>query len=391
MRNLFLILLLFVAGFMPLNAQDTANNHARGNWRPAQAENLLQWVLRAGDEAIELPMQTARDLREAIDTGERDHLNEVSDTAALQLLRAYHGQCCGDTMPENWHIAQSVTDQTLRDRIAEALSADRIDLVIRAARPDHPHYSALATAYTNETNVARRQLLALDLARWRSIPIPAEGRYLIVNSAAQELTLWEGTTIMDSWRVIVGKPSSPTPVFSVDVSGVVLNPWWNIPSSIAAEGIAAFVRQNPTAARAQGYVYTNGRYRQMPGDNNTLGRMKLVMPNRFAVILHDTSNRELFTLEERARSHGCVRVDRALQFAETLLSPDGWGASEIEQAIKAGRTVTIPLSHKIPLYVAYFTAAPDRTGTIRFFPDIYNRDGAAALRQANGETECALG
>lgn len=391
MRNLFLILLLFVAGFMPLNAQDTANNHARGNWRPAQAENLLQWVLRAGDEAIELPMQTARDLREAIDTGERDHLNEVSDTAALQLLRAYHGQCCGDTMPENWHIAQSVTDQTLRDRIAEALSADRIDLAIRAARPDHPHYSALATAYTNETNVARRQLLALNLARWRSIPIPAEGRHLIVNSAAQELTLWEGTTIMDSWRVIVGKPSSPTPVFSVDVSGVVLNPWWNIPSSIAAEGIAAFVRQNPTAARAQGYVYTNGRYRQMPGDNNTLGRMKLVMPNRFAVILHDTSNRELFTLEGRARSHGCVRVDRALQFAETLLSPDGWGASEIEQAIKAGRTVTIPLSHKIPLYVAYFTAAPDRTGTIRFFPDIYNRDGAAALRQANGETECALG
>lgn len=86
-----------------------------------------------------------------------------------------------------------------------------------------------------------------------------------------------------------------------------------------------------------------------------------------------------------------MRVDRALQFAETLLSPDGWGASEIEQAIAAGRTVAIPLSHKIPLYVAYFTAAPDRTGTIRFFPDIYNRDGAAALRQANGETECALG
>ena len=121
------------------------------------------------------------------------------------------------------------------------------------------------------------------------------------NSAAQELTLWEGTTIMDSWRVIVGKPSSPTPVFSVDVSGVMLNPWWNIPSSIAAKGIAAFVRQNPTAARAQGYIYNNGRYRQMSGDNNTLGRMKLVMPNRFAVILHDTSNRELFTLKERTQ------------------------------------------------------------------------------------------
>ncbi len=157
-RNFFLILLLFVAGFMPLNGQDSANNHARGNWRPAQAENLLQWVLRAGDEAIELPMQTARDLREAIDAGKRDHLNEVSDTAALQLLRAYHGHCCGDTMPENWHITQSVTDQTLRERIAEALSADRIDLVIRAARPDHPHYRALATVYTNEKNIARRQL-----------------------------------------------------------------------------------------------------------------------------------------------------------------------------------------------------------------------------------------
>ena len=221
--------------------------------------------------------------------------------------------------------------------------------------------------------------------------LPATGRYLIANTAAQELVLWEGRTQVDSWRVIVGKTSSPTPVFAAEVKGVVLNPWWNIPHSIAAEGIGAFVRRNPAAARAKGYVYSNGRYRQMPGDNNALGRMKLVMPNRFTVFLHDTSNRELFELDNRTLSHGCVRVDRALQFAETLLSADGWGPSQIHKTVAAGKTVTIPLSQSIPFYIAYFTAAPDGEGGIRFLADIYSRDGSAALPLAAAETECALG
>ena len=392
MRNYLSAIFLITLYALPVLAQDLRDeSRSAGNWRPVQAENLLRWIVRADEEAIEIPHRTATDLRAAIDAGEPGRLNQVAGAAALQLLRAYHGQCCGSRMPANWHISQTVSDEELRGRIADGLAADQIDRVFRANRPRHPHYLALVEAYDRETDAARRRVLALNLARWRTLPLPREGRYLIVNAAAQELTLWEGATLGDRWRVIVGATSSPTPVFSVDVTGVVLNPWWNIPDSIAAEGIASLVRRNPSAARARGYIYSDGGYRQMPGDNNALGRMKLVMPNRFTVFLHDTSNRALFDLDQRALSHGCVRVDRALQFAATLLSADGWGQSQIDATVAAGDTVTIPLSRTIPLYIAYFTAAPDRAGTVRFLPDIYNRDGGAALRQAGLETECAAG
>lgn len=279
-------------------------------------------------------------------------------------------------MPANWHISPTVSDAQLRKRIEAALATNQVDLMLRTNRPSHPYYRALAQAYERETDRPMRALIALNLARWRSLPLPAHGRYLIVNAAAQELTLWEGPTKLGNRRVIVGKTTSPTPIFSAEVSGVVLNPWWEIPSSIAAEGIAAFVRRSPAAARAKGYIYSNGRYRQMPGDTNALGRMKLVMPNRFTVFLHDTSNRELFERDERTLSHGCVRVDRALDFAAVLLDGADWTREEVDEAVASDVTKTVSLARPVPLYIAYFTAEPDGIGGVRRLPDIYGRDGS---------------
>ncbi len=363
MQKLLLVLCLLVTCSSSVRAQDeAASAHSETAWRPAQAENLLQWILRAEDEAITIPEGVPIDLREAIDSGDRQRLGQVADTAALHLLRAYHGKCCGVSLPGNWHISQEISDSELRARLETALANDRLDLMLRASRPDHPYYRALAAAYAREPDAARRALLALNLSRWRNLPLPETGRYLIVNAAAQQATLWEGRSQVDSWRVIVGRTVSPTPVFSTEVSGVVINPWWNIPTSIAAEGIAAFVRRNPAAARAQGYVYSDGRYRQMPGENNALGRIKLVMPNPYSVFLHDTSNRALFDRENRFLSHGCVRVDQALEFATTLLAADGWERADVEERVATGETATIALSRPIPLYIAYFTAEPDDSG-----------------------------
>lgn len=124
----------------------------------------------------------------------------------------------------------------------------------------------------------------------------------------------------------------------------------------------------------------------MPGDNNALGRMKLVMPNPYSVFLHDTSNRELFGEERRAFSHGCIRVDRALSFAATLLARDGWDMAQVNEVVASGKTRTIDLSDHIPLYVTYFTAEPAPSGDIRFLEDIYGRDPVKLDRTATDAT-----
>ena len=404
MRSILSALTLIIASLIaamvfPLQAQfepelrQTGRAGFSAGWRTDQAENLLHWIRRAENEAIVFPQPIASDLRAAIDSADQDRLDQTAYDAALLLLLAYHGACCGTPLPANWHISGAITDGELRGRINAALAADQIDLMLRANQPRHPHYRALADAYADEPEGPRRAWLALNLARWRSLAVPARGRYLIVNTAAQEITLWDGGTRITNWRVIVGKKATPTPVFSAEVTGVVLNPWWEIPRSIAAEGIAAFVRRNPAAARAKGYVYSNGRYRQAPGDNNALGRMKLVMPNRFSVFLHDTPNRELFALDQRALSHGCVRVDHALDFAAKLLDGTDWTQARITEVTAANTTRTAGLAQPIPLFVAYFTAEPDGAGGVRELPDIYRRDGRlgrnpAQLAQSSAPSSC---
>lgn len=378
MRTLIFAVILACAA---LTGPAIAASEAR--WDAVQAETVWRWLQRAENDGIEVDNGLSTGLREAMDSNDEARRNALADEAAMRLLRAFHGQCCGPRMPANWHIEQHVTQRTLAARLDEALAAGQIDLLLRAARPGHPHYRTLAAAYAREDEPDQRRVLALNLARWRTLPLPAQGPYIIVNAAAQELTVWDGTRLIDRRRVINGTRATRTPVFRADVTGVVINPWWIIPSSIAAEGIGAMVRRNPAAARARGYVYSNGRYRQMPGDNNALGRVKLVMPNRFSVYLHDTSNRELFALDERLLSHGCVRVEEAIGFAELLLDGTAWDRAAIDEVIESGETTMAELAQPIPVFIAYFTAEPNGDGAVRWLDDVYGRDQEAlSLPQA---------
>ncbi|MGB3472456.1 MAG: L,D-transpeptidase family protein [Erythrobacter sp.] len=366
MRLAVLALAALIAFSHPANANTS--------WSTAQAETLYRWMERAADEGIDLPDSESVRLRSAIDAGDLERLDPIADEAALLLMRAWSGRCCGPTKPPWWRIDGGIADAELRAGLEAALEADQLDLYLRSRRPSHPRHAGLVEALAEEGDPDRRRVIIANLARWRWMPVQLGSRYLLVNIAAQELTLWEGDFVKGRWRVIVGKPVTRTPVFTTQVRGAVLNPWWEIPSSIAREGIGSFVRRNPSAARARGYVYQNGRYRQMPGDNNALGRMKLVMPNPYSVFLHDTSNRDLFAEDRRFFSHGCIRVDRALSFVGTLFAPDGWDLARVEQEVATGKTQTFELSKSVPLYVTYFTAEPLFIGGVRFWQDVYNRD-----------------
>jgi murein L,D-transpeptidase YcbB/YkuD len=361
---------LFLAALVTLSQPAIAQS----SWSTAEAENLFRWMERVAGEGIELPQAERKELRAAIDAGDLESLDPVADQAALTLMRAWRGRCCGSAKPSWWHINDRLGDSELNAGLEAALEEGVLDLYLRSIRPSHPHYSKLVSALARESDPNRRQVLIANLERWRWLPAQLSERYLLVNIAAQELTLWEHGVVKDRWRVIVGKPITRTPVFTAQVSGVVLNPWWEIPPSIAREGIASLVRRSPAAARARGYVFQNGRYRQMPGDNNALGRIKLVMPNPYSVFLHDTSNRELFAKDRRFFSHGCIRVDRALNFVGVLFSNDGWDLARVEREVATGRTQTFELSESLPLYVTYFTAEPDTDDAVRFWEDVYSRD-----------------
>ena len=211
------------------------------------------------------------------------------------------------------------------------------------------------------------------MERWRWLPQSLGQDYVLVNVAAFEVSLWRQGSRVGIWPIIAGKPKSPTPEFSATITGVTLNPWWEVPTNIVHESIGRMMSRHPALAKARGYVRQGAHYRQRPGPANSLGQMKLAMPNPFDVYLHDTPEKQLFSHESRAFSHGCMRVQDALGFATTLLR----GAKtreEVDAILATGQTITVPLATPLAVYVTYFTAHPDKDGKLVFSPDVYRRD-----------------
>lgn len=376
--SVLILFALAVAG--PVRAQAPAPL-----WNAAQVERLIQWLNFARGDALHVADAEEPKLRAAQAHGDAAELDRVATTAAVKLLDGYYQGCCDASLRSGWYIAGDRPKADPAALVVEAVSRGALDPLFIAAAPHHPYYRALRKAYATETDPVQKATLAANMDRWRWMPRDLGRRYLLVNAAAFEATLWEDGAQAGRWAVIVGKTKSPTPIFSTRVTGVVLNPWWEIPASIAAESVAAMVARNPAAAARRGYVYENGRYRQRPGPNNSLGRMKLVMPNPYNVYLHDTPAQALFGQEVRAYSHGCVRVGDALDLATTLLSGGGWDRAQVDAVVASGVTRTVTLDEPVAVYIAYFTAEPDDDGTIRFFPDVYKRDRAALSPPGGGE------
>jgi L,D-transpeptidase YcbB len=353
-------------------------------WKAAQVARLIEWMKAAESEGLGTVAADLPVLRSALTGPDDARLNDLATASAIRLLEAHRHGCCNAALRANWHIPEQPAWPDARASLIAALEQDRLDELFRSTRPSHPFYGALAQAFAKETDRSRRAGLAANLDRWRWMPRQLGPRYLLVNTAAFEATLWENGDLAGRWRVVVGKTKSPTPVFRATVTGVIFNPWWEIPPSIAAEGIAGLVTRNPAEAARKGYVRENGRYRQRPGPQNALGRMKLVMPNRFNVYLHDTPAQSLFNQDVRAYSHGCVRVGDALGLASALLG-SRWEQSRVDAVVAAGSTQNAVLPSPVPVYIAYFTAEPDGLGGVRYFPDTYHRDRGALVPNAEGQ------
>jgi murein L,D-transpeptidase YcbB/YkuD len=369
MKHLLSILVVFVL--------TAASPGPPPHWTPAQVERLGEWLLVAADEGLGSVTPEAKVLREKLAGPDAAALDAEATRIATRLLNAYRDGCCNASLRAGWRIAP-LPWRDAAASVSDAVGNDQIDQLFTQARPSHPYYGTLKRAYAKERSPSRRATLAANMDRWRWMPRDLGPRYLLVNTAAFEVTLWEKGRVTGRWKAVVGKTKSPTPIFAATVTGVIFNPWWEIPSSIAAESVASLVRNRPQEAARKGYVLENGRYRQQPGAGNALGRMKLVMPNSYNVYLHDTPSQSLFGREVRAFSHGCVRVEGALDLAATLIAqrPE-WDRAKVDALVASGETEKVDLLSPIPVYVAYFTAEPDALGAMRYFPDIYRRDRGA--------------
>jgi len=356
---------ILLRSFLILFNIATAPHVHAASWSKEQTEQLEKWIRESPKDA--LPVLDDSVLEVAKREGSQTAIDSVATSLALHLARLHLLGSATPAQKAGWHIADGDRTIDLESWLVRALSADALDTFFDALRPRHPDYGELRAAYTAETNPERRLTLARNMERWRWLPRSLGQNYVIVNAAFFEATLWRDGKKVGTWPVIVGKKSTPTPVFSTAISGVTLNPWWNIPDSIVREMRGRF-------PASRGYVYSDGRWRQRPGPNNALGQMKLAMPNPYSVFMHDTPAKILFKREVRAFSHGCIRTGDALGFATVLL--EGVKTrKEVDAIVATRKTTTLALPSALPLYVTYFTAATREDRTVAIQPDIYHRDG----------------
>ncbi|MBW3555028.1 MAG: L,D-transpeptidase family protein [Gemmatimonadetes bacterium] len=229
----------------------------------------------------------------------------------------------------------------------------------------------------NHTIAERIAEVRLNLDRWRWLPDDLGDRYVIVNIAGFEMEVVDQGRIIESMDVVVGQTTTATPIFSDSIRYVVVNPYWNVPDGIMERTIRPAMAADPDYLRKHDMEIADGRVRQRPGPQNSLGRYKFIFPNDFDVYLHDTPDGHLFSRAARAFSSGCVRVERPRDFARMLLelqsdrdpdSLDGILATENEQWIR--------LDRPLPVYILYFTAWAQEDGTVRYHHDVYGRSEA---------------
>lgn len=364
------------AVFFAIFSIATAPHVQANEWNVDQARQLRQLTATSIEDA--LPVFSTTELDRALAQGPGPELDTAATALALKLARAHLLGTASDAQRAGWKITDSDRATDLAGWLERARAGDGLATFFAALRPAHPDYAALRAAYARETDPDSKLALARNMERWRWLPRSLGPDHILVNTATFEARLWRGGKQVGTWRVIVGKTSTPTPVFAATVTGVNLNPWWNIPASIVREKRGRF-------PASQGYVYSGGQWRQKPGPNNALGQMKLVMPNPYSVYLHDTPSKQLFERDVRAFSHGCIRTGDALGFAATLL--DGVRTkTEIDAILASRQSVVIDLPQPLPVYITYFTAAPSADGTVTIAPDIYRRDTRVPAAPPSGGT-----
>jgi len=243
--------------------------------------------------------------------------------------------------------------------------------------------------------------IKLNLDRIKMMKRNDNGKHILVNIPAFQLYFYDDGKLIDSMRVITGSKGHPTPIFSDEVETVVLNPYWNIPTSIIQKEMIPKLLRNKNAMTRQRIEVRDGwgpnakkispknidwkkyrysrsvpyRFAQVPGNGNALGRIKFLFPNKFSVYMHDTSQKHLFKRHIRAFSHGCIRLQNPRSLLKTFSSFNSrLDYDKAKKILKTKKQTYINLNQKVPVDIAYLTAWVDHNGVLQLRNDIYGYD-----------------
>ncbi|MCY7339235.1 MAG: L,D-transpeptidase family protein [Sphingomonas bacterium] len=356
-------------------------------WQVEDAAQLLAFIGGIGREGLSPADYDPAGLEQAMRSGNpvlmssaaTDRFNKLASDFALGHVR--------NDARIDWHVTDNDLDGN-RQRILldQALAAHRIGDALIGLLPTHPQYGALryALEVTPKTETAKINRIRLNMDRWRWLPRDLGSKYIIVNVPAYHATLVENGITRWKHRAIAGAIKTPTPQLNAMATGVILNPWWEVPTSISKEvaGKGGFVSVRGKDGKIQ-------RWRQPPGPTNALGQMKFVMQNPYAIYLHDTNARSRFNSSVRALSHGCIRTEHIHDLAAELGSDDNgeWTRDKINTVLASKKTVEAKFVKPLPVYIVYFSSAALVDGKIVDYDDVYKRDTKviAALLNRDGK------
>lgn len=323
----------------------------------------------------------------------------LSEDAAFKALK---GGITGNAVPDS--VAVAIISRELP--WIQPVAGDDMNATRQYIRGFQEYYGLVPTGKADSSTVMRLRMmpdtvmhiLAANMERLRWMPRELEQQHVLVEIPLMELFYRKDGGNAYHARVVVGKPSRQTPVLNAAMSNIVFSPSWGVPPTIlkndvlpglcrrggaylARKGLTAYDRRGHKVAASAINTKNIRRFsfRQPPGARNALGEVKFNLPNKWDIYLHDTPHREDFPKRYRAKSSGCVRIDRPKEFAEFILSDiegrKGFDQCAIDSIVNTRKTRFEPLKNKIPIHIIYLTAFEDSTGShIRLLPDIYGKD-----------------
>jgi murein L,D-transpeptidase YcbB/YkuD len=372
-------------------------------WTPTEAREVIGWLERANDEGLPVHRYHVAALRRALLLADRSPRDRARFEIVMSRALASYGS---DLRRPAARVKVFVSDRSVAppSRSAVLMAAARAPSLaehLARARQMSPVYESLRNARlrlrASAPSAERRrldQVLLLNMERARGLP-PA-GRYILVDAASAKLWLYENGRAAEAMNVVAGKVSQPTPLMAGLIRYAVFDPYWNMPPDLARDQLApevlkygpmvlarrrlevlsdwspAAVRVDPEAvdwslAAAGGPAL---RVRQKPGEDNMMGRVKFMFPNRLGIYLHDTPQKALFARSGRHFSAGCVRVENPARLSAWLARPLPSRGEDVD------RRADLPVP--VPVYISYFTVSVEG-GEIRRLPDPYGLDASTAV------------
>jgi len=350
-------------------------------------------------------MAEAKNAAEALDSYNPPHAQYKALKAKLAEARGRTGDSGHARIADGPVLKAGMQDERvpqLRARLQVAGDGDTYDKPLADAVKKFQQQRGLAASGTltsatvnaiNGPRAAGRDvdIIVANMLRWRWMPRDLGNAYVMVNIPDYTLRVMHNGSQAWNTKVVVGAPTTPTPIMTETMKYITVNPTWFVPPSIIYKEYLPAQAQDPTVLSRMGLIVSRSRdgsisIRQPPGERNALGRIKFSFPNKFLVYLHDTPQKHFFAHDRRAYSHGCMRVENPAKFAEVLFGisqpQQGYSAERIKRMF-GGSEQQINLTQQIPVHLTYQTAYVDDAGKLVIREDIYGRDARTIMALKN--------